>query len=175
MYPVCCQRYRNILLLLLFQIITQSATVEANNIQQDGIEDLNEKLISVTAEGKIGEMKRLMALGASVNCAFPSTGETPLHVAAIKCKTEVITLLLESGAKVNVHTKGGTQMSMTPLHWYVMMNPCSEKAVKLLLEAGADVSAVNSDGMTALEMVRPVVDRQHIVQLIENHMSKYDL
>eukprot|EP00929_Paragymnodinium_shiwhaense_P081589 TRINITY_DN42738_c0_g1_i1.p1 TRINITY_DN42738_c0_g1~~TRINITY_DN42738_c0_g1_i1.p1 ORF type:complete len:172 (+),score=39.44 TRINITY_DN42738_c0_g1_i1:63-578(+) len=116
-------------------------------------------------EADLEKVQKLLADGADVN-AVSSMGETALHVSGIFCKPEVIKALLEAGAKVNVHTTAGEAMSMTPLHWFVNMNPCGADEVQLLLDAGADVTAVNSQGATPFDMVVKMPHRQDIAKLV---------
>ena len=70
--------------------------------------------------------------------AVTGSGETAMHVAAIRCNKDVIKALIKAGANVNAVAEAGKTMSMSPLHWFVNMNKCDEEAVKLLLDAGAD-------------------------------------
>ena len=59
---------------------------------------------------------------------------------------EIVKLLLENGAEVNVADRDG---------WTTLMKACfngSTDTVELLLDGGADVHAQNRDGMTAFYM-----------------------
>merc|ERR1712107_698271 len=116
-------------------------------------------------EGQNRMVASLLEKKADVN-AVSEAGETPHHVAGIKCKENVVRALLEARANVNTHTHGGEAMSMTPLHWYVNMKPCEEKQVRMLLDARADVTARNSEGETPFDMVSRIKDRQHIAGLV---------
>ena len=71
-------------------------------------------------------------------------GKTPVHFAAEKGHTEILTLLLSHGGLVDDGNVNGT----TPLH-YACFNshlPC----VRLLVEKGADVNKSNKQSLTAL-------------------------
>ena len=105
--------------------------------------------------------KMLLDAGAEVNLASALTGETPLHVAALRGfaegSTECARVLLASGANPNVHTKsnvvtpslasGTTVCGETPLHFAAAFG--DEEMVRLLVEAGADLNAENAHGETA--------------------------
>src|SRR5260221_705463 len=60
-------------------------------------------------------------------------GQTPLHLAAAHCRTNVVALLLDKGAKLDALAKGDP----TPLH-LAAQSGCAE-AVKMLLAKGAEV------------------------------------
>jgi len=72
-------------------------------------------------------------------------GQTPLHLAAIHCRTNLVALLLEKGAKVDALAKGNA----TPLHLAAQAG-CMD-AVKLLLAKGADINSRDSNGRTPLK------------------------
>mmetsp|Transcript_79346 Transcript_79346/g.220651 ORF Transcript_79346/g.220651 Transcript_79346/m.220651 type:complete len:187 (-) Transcript_79346:302-862(-) len=127
---------------------------------------LDDKLIDAAGTGEAEQVVKLLAAGASVNARSP-VGETPLHVAGIQCEGKVIQALLDAGAKVNSHTDPGMAMSMTPLHWYVNMNPCGEEHVRMLLDARADLNAKNSHGQTPFSMVSEIQGRQNIAKMVD--------
>jgi len=71
-------------------------------------------------------------------------GRTPLHLAATHCRTDVILLLLNKGARINAKANGGA----TPLH-LAAQGGCVD-AVNLLLAKGAKVNARDDQGRTPL-------------------------
>lgn len=70
--------------------------------------------------------------------------QTPLHLAAIHCRTNVLVLLLEHGAKVDARAKG----EVTPLHLAAQAG-CLD-SVSILLSHGAEINARDSAGHTPL-------------------------
>jgi ankyrin repeat protein len=71
-----------------------------------------------------------------------ASGDSPLHIAALCGKDEVVKYLISKGADVNAKSKNGD----TPLHTVT-----SAEAAKILISAGADVNAKNRDrGFTPL-------------------------
>ena len=109
-----------------------------------------------------GAVTLLLQHGADPNLPSPLTGETPLHIAALrgfgKGSTECAELLLDAGANPNVTTNvdvvtpsmasGTTVIGETPLHWAAAFG--SQRLIKLLIDAGADKSATDARGDTPL-------------------------
>ena len=72
-------------------------------------------------------------------------GRTPLDLAVIHCQTNVISLLLDKGAKINIRAQGGA----TPLH-LAAQEGCVA-AIRSLLAKGAHVNARDDQGKTPLD------------------------
>ncbi len=90
------------------------------------------------------------------------TGLTPLHLAASYCHADVVTLLLDKGAKINVTSQDGA----TPLH-LAAQEGCADVA-NLLLQRGANVNARDKQHRTPLG--RAIQWRQTaMVLLIRQH------
>eukprot|EP00930_Biecheleria_cincta_P085630 TRINITY_DN75014_c0_g1_i1.p2 TRINITY_DN75014_c0_g1~~TRINITY_DN75014_c0_g1_i1.p2 ORF type:complete len:183 (-),score=35.75 TRINITY_DN75014_c0_g1_i1:372-920(-) len=132
----------------------------------------DQRLVFAAGEGKLKEVRALLAEGVDVNTRSEA-GESPLHVAGIYCAPGVVEALLEAKAEVNVRTNEEGGLSMTPLHWYVNMNPCGIHHVRLLLEARADQSLKNSRGETPLDMVSRIENRQHIAALLQDPQGQH--
>ncbi len=75
------------------------------------------------------------------------TGDTPLHLAAAHCQTDMVNMLLEMGASINQANNQG----VTPLH-VVCEHPGHFDTVQLLLQKGARTAAREKAGLTALHM-----------------------
>ena len=71
---------------------------------------------------------------------------TPLHLAVIIGKTEIIKLLLDNGANVNAKAED----DITPLH-IAQLND-DKKIAKLLIENGADINARDKYGLTPMDI-----------------------
>ena len=140
----------------------------------------------------IDATKLLLEYGADANLASPLTGETPLHIAALrgfaKGSTECVKLLLTAGANPNVPTKvnvetpslasGTTVCGETPLHFAAAFG--DEEMVRALVEAGADVHARNNHGDSALvwfgrhqrsaqHLIIPRGERREIMELLSGN------
>ena len=85
----------------------------------------------------------LVRRGADVAAVSMNPMEvTPLHSAAAARATEIVRMLLESGAPVNAKQHGG----WTALH--AAADNGDEEMIKILLQHGADLLAHNDDGRT---------------------------
>jgi ankyrin repeat protein len=109
-------------------------------------------LHKAAGEGRIDDIKALLAAGASVDERDPSTGATPLTVAAAFGQTDVVKLLLFRGANVNAQAKDGN----TALIW-AAQTPQSP-ILRMLLEKGANVNVRNEEGRTALFLALEDID-----------------
>ena len=88
----------------------------------------------------------LIVLGANLDWQDEKWGWTPLHWAARAGKIEIVRMLIDAGANVNVQTNGGS----TPLHEAVRYG--SVEIVRMLIDAGADVNLQDEDGKLPYEL-----------------------
>ena len=83
-------------------------------------------------------------------------GMTPLHVAVANGKADVVKVLLDNWASVNVRDDDGE----TPLHWAAVLSE-TPGVIEALLAGGADLHARNSLDETPCD----VDERGHLAQL----------
>ena len=98
--------------------------------QEDSGEEMTygEYLLQAAREGDLDAVKECLQEEVPIGHQDPESGNTALHFASANGKCDVIALLLEAGANINVQNK----CLNTPLHWAAL---CGEtKAVKLLCE-----------------------------------------
>ncbi|OCT49763.1 hypothetical protein CLCR_07067 [Cladophialophora carrionii] len=93
----------------------------------------------------------LLSHGAHVNNAYKrdntSIGAgTPLHLAAVHDREDVVKLLVSRSANLEAKDHNGK----TPLHQAISSNRSSDFMLQLLLRAGADTAARDLQGWTAL-------------------------
>lgn len=99
-----------------------------------------------------------------------SDGFTPLHVASMHGRTDMVRLLLDAGAQINVVTK---TRCATPLHLACQNQQI--QAAKLLLQSGdCDPNIQDSRGKTALHYAS-FTGNSTLVELILKHSSVLDL
>ena len=88
----------------------------------------------------------LIEAGADVNeAATNATKVAVIHSAAAAANLEIVRLLIEKGAHVNVAQEGG----FTPLHEAAAQG--NRALAELLIGAGANLAAKTTDGQTATD------------------------
>ena len=102
--------------------------------------------VAATFVGSVAVVELLLANGVDVN-AVNRHGDTALHKAAGNGHAEVVALLVEHGAKVNV-ADHDDRYGYTPLHQAAFTGAVG--ICELLLSHGADVEALTNLGETAL-------------------------
>ena len=124
--------------------------------------DVQGELLQAVREGEVEDVLRLLSQGARVD-ATDSTGETPLHYAATRGKTDIAELLIAHGADVNARDA----MDQTPLHYAAIWIGGTE-ASQLLIAHGADVNARDKDGKTPLAMAEERIN-DDLSKLLRRH------
>lgn len=122
----------------------------------------NRPIHEYAADGNVAAVAQDLATN-SYDLNLPDdAGRTPLHLAATHCHTDVVLLLLNKGAKIDVKAKGGA----TPLH-LAAQEGCAD-VVNLLLAKGAKANAHDDQGRTPLD--RAVQwHRDAIAEIIRQH------
>ena len=149
--------------------------------------------IGAIKKNDIITVKALIVAGVYVN-AKDKSGETPLHIAAVRGYHKITSLLIAEGADVNARngreltplhaaawsdhketaelliTKGSNinatdENGITPLHVSALSG--SDKTMALLINNGADINARNNDGMTPLHAAALSGQKETVEQLID--------
>ncbi|KAK8748964.1 hypothetical protein OTU49_015617 [Cherax quadricarinatus] len=165
-------------------LLQKGAWVNAQSI------DNSTPLCDACAGGNVECVKMLLNHGAVVNP--PLLLSTPLHEAALRGYTDIVTVLIIAGAKLNVNDlhygtplhatcsmqfpsiscinfllKSGASVNAiknhkTPLHLIAMYSK-SEDAAQLLLAYGADVYMKDNRGRTARDLAGPSSALAHLL------------
>ena len=123
---------------------------------------MNRKFCCQKLEAR-SKLKVLLPKFTSVN-VFDFEKNTPLHLACEKGNYEIIKLLLESNADVNLTTNKG----LTCLMILAKRKVQDTKLVKLLLQYHASSDTENYDGMRAIDYARQVDKKSPIIPLLHN-------
>ena len=158
------------------------------------------KLVAACKSGDDSLVLSLINSGVNVNCLVKIDGSewSPLLMATDKGRTDVVQLLLERGAQVdlqdndgltaliwanvrghteivNVLLERGAQVDLqNNVGWTALMMASGTEIVEVLLERGAQIDLLDSDGLTALMRAS---DRGHteIVNVLLERGAQVDL
>ncbi len=114
--------------------------------------------------GHIKAVKRNLASGTDVN-AKDDDGVTPLLVAAVSGRKEIIELLIREGADVNAKVNG-----VTPLHQAAFRS--HKEIAELLIANGADLNAVDNVGKFGRTPLDWTFGKTEITELLRKHGGK---
>lgn len=125
-------------------------------------------LEQATLTGHIETIKSLIAQGNDIN-ARNTQGQAPLHLAAAKGDSDMIELLLDSGAEVDAVA---TDSGYTCLHYAASMGHV--ESCELLIRRGADTDALTFRQETPLHLA---IARGHsnVVALLLKYHARLDI
>jgi len=120
--------------------------------------------MQIAAEaGNIKAVKQHLAAGTDVNTK-DEHGITSLHKALLGGHEEIVELLIDNGADVNVKSDGGEYPLVTAILFH-------KKIIELLITKGADVNVKDVDGDTPLDLAN-VFNRPETADLLRKHGGK---
>jgi uncharacterized protein len=105
------------------------------------------------ADGRLDEVRRLLAAGADAN-ARDDNGWSPLHFAAQSSSAGITEALLTARAEIDPRDSAGN----TPLSNAVFSSAGDGAVIKLLRDVGADPHAVNDSGVSPLSLARTIAN-----------------
>jgi ankyrin repeat protein len=115
------------------------------NLDKKSCSDGATPLIKAIGLGQPEIAKKLILAGASPNVVADGSGSSPLIGSAWGCREDLVVMLLDRGAKVNLTDSDG----YSPLMFSAAK--CSDgRIVALLIRAGASVNQRSKSGRTAL-------------------------
>lgn len=126
------------------QLLAAGANVNARGA--DGHSALTSAIVSTRPAGNTDMVTLLLAFGADVNQVNPAHNSVPLHAAAAGNQPEIVRLLLDHGALLDVHCSWKT--AGTPLH--VAVSSGAVESARALLDGGADPDSQTEGGQTPL-------------------------
>ena len=133
-------KLRLVLLLLLVGMLLLGACKEENQ---------SSDLLTAVDEGQSDVVQELLDSGIDPNKDAGPEGEYPLHLAALKGNKEIVQILLDNGAKIDLRATNKDEA--TPLHWAAFFG--QKDMVSLLIEAGAPINALDGNHATPVDSV----------------------
>jgi ankyrin repeat protein len=109
--------------------------------------DSSKEIIKAAKSGDATRVRDLLAHDKSLINARDKDGSTPLHCAVWKGHQQVVGLLLQAGADVNVHNEND-HWGTTALHAAAHAN--QPAIAQLLIDHGANINAKDREGRTPL-------------------------
>lgn len=100
-------------------------------------------MISAAKNGELNELRGMIDLGMDVNAAMDDDNMPPLALATINGWTDIVQLLVESGA--DVHAMCGYNKDKTPIHYAAEFD--RSEIVPILIANGADPDALTADSV----------------------------
>ena len=119
---------------------TQPAMTPAERIGRDG-------LYAAVVAGNIESLQTFLAAGADPNRLADDGGSSPLSLAVLLGRTELVGLLLEGGADPNLANRDGD----TPVHTAAFLG--RDGSARLLLDAGGDTGRRNNNALTPVDVL----------------------
>ena len=152
------------------EILTSKQYVRiGKSVFRDEILEDETQLWIASKKGDAAKVKRIISTRMlDINKKSLSSGWSPLYAAAVFGHKEVVQLLLESGAEVNVTSRSG----WTPLH--CAAGKGYRDCVKILLEKGAMPNMPNTKdyyGQTPLNIAE-MNGQVAIANILKNYISK---
>lgn len=133
----------------------------------------NSMLFKAIRHNDVNEAERYIAQGANVNEITRTTKVTPLYYAISKDRIDIVKLLLNNGANVNIgmlNIYNYAEVGWTPLQQAAIGNRI--EIVKLLLDRKPDIDAINPyRNQTALDMAIQL-NKTDVINLIRQARTK---
>ena len=140
---------------------SSESTKKASDAKASSRPDID--LLTAIGEENVTVVKQHMEYGSNpdqwvVPQGVDGEGAFALHLAAAVGNTEIVQILLDKGANINIRALNKDEA--TPIQWATVF--LQKDAVRLLVKRGADLNSVDANGSTALDtalfMVRVTAD-----------------
>lgn len=112
--------------------------------------------------GHDNTLKKLLHAHANPNVREDLKQQTPLHLAAIRENKNCITILVESGGKINAKNCWGE----TPI-----FNTTNPSTIELFLKLGSDISITNKQGKTIVTRSNCNAFNPHLALVLAEHIQ----
>ena len=113
-------------------------------VYRENKEELNKELFEAAEDGDVEKCRRFIEKGADVDAKnVDLSGGSPAHAAARNGNCEVIRVLAEAGANLNLEDEFGLTAAM-----YAALSGHTD-TVRVLAEVGANLNHANKNDLTA--------------------------
>lgn len=127
----------------------------------------NEELLQASAKSNTPRVRKLLKAGVSVNASDGASSDNKaLHWAVTYGNTDIVKLLCEHQANVNIVNKAG----LTPLHDAVTRGDLD--IARILLENGAATDIKAKEGPYKDQTALDIVTSEHMMQLLTSPIKK---
>lgn len=138
--------------LLITPIVMTMLIMSCGSGEDGGIDSPRLDLLTAIDQGKTDIVRQHMQSGTDPNkghvpVGIPLEGAYPLHLAVVKGDKEIIQILLDNGAKLELKAKNKDEA--TPLSWAAFFG--NKDMVELLVEFGASINAIDANNLTPLD------------------------
>ena len=107
----------------------------------------NSDLLTAVDEGQSNVVQELLDSGIDPNKNASPDGAYPLHLASLKGNKEIVKILLDNGAEIDL--RATNKDKATPLAWAAFFG--QKDVVSLLIEAGASINVLDANHATPLD------------------------
>ena len=147
----CYKPMKKIVLIALVLLATGLVVISCKDSSAE-ISTPSVDLLTAIDKENISVIKQHIDAGTNINGypipkGLPFEGAEPLTLAVLKGNTEIVQLLLDNGADIEIKAKD--KNGATPLHWAAFFH--QEEMVSLLIKSGADVNSIDANGLTPLD------------------------
>ena len=104
-------------------------------------------LLTAIDKGQSVVVQELLDSGIDPNIDAGPEGAYPLHLAVLNGNKEIVQILLDNGAKIDLRATNKDEA--TPLAWAAFLG--QKDVVSLLIEAGAPINAIDANHGTPLD------------------------
>jgi len=139
------------IVLMLVTVVMAASLISCSN-PNSFIDIPSVDLLTAIDKENIAIVKQHINAGTDINNypipeGIPLEGAEPLHLAVVKGNAEIVRLLLENGAKIDIRAKNKDKAP--PLSWAVFF--LQKGMVSLLIKSGADINFVDGNGATPVD------------------------
>jgi len=150
--PLCYHLLMKKIVTVVLLLVVIGLTVFACEGRSTETATTSVDLLTAIDKENIAVIKQHIDAGTNINDypipkGLPFEGAEPLTLAVLKGNAEIVQLLLDNGADIEIKAKD--KNGATPLHYAAFF--LHEEMASLLIKSGADVNSIDANGVTPLD------------------------